>query len=145
MGSGGGDAPTQPDHGWIEGEPGLREAWRELARLARRARFHWGATLLLAIMAAGIVLTMRVVTPESYPAELVLSVTEGDLEGTAVAPRTATRLQDYVVNAVFSDARLLEVMQRHEISAAMRRKNEPAAIYGFREDITVEVSRNHFI
>jgi hypothetical protein len=130
---------------WIDEEPGLARAWHEVRRCMRRARAQWGKTALLTLLVVGLVTFRRWLVPPTYPATVYMSVTEGDLEGGQTAPRTARRLNDYVYHAVFNDENLLEVMVKHNLSPAMRKRNQPLAIDEFREEIDVTVSRNHFI
>jgi hypothetical protein len=59
--------------------------------------------------------------------------------------RTESRLRDYVVNVVFSDAVLLGMMKAHNLNPAKVAQNPTLALAGFREDIDVDVYRNNFI
>ena len=130
---------------WTDQEPGLREAWTELARMTRRAWARSWITLLLAVVVVGVFITRKALTPPMYPATLVLRVTETGLETAKASPRTAGRLKEYVTNAVFSDRALLTIMERHDLEPSLRKRNTPLAIDEFRGSIEVDVSRNHFI
>ena len=130
---------------WIDQEPGLLRLRHEVGRCMRRARAEWGKTLLLTVLVVGLVTVRRYYVPPTYPATVYMSVTEGDTEGGQTSPRTAKRLNDYVYHVVFNDQNLLAVMVAHNLAPAMRKRNQPLAIDGFREEIDVAVSRNHFI
>lgn len=131
---------------WIDEEPGLARLAHEVRRCMRRARAEWVKTLLLTLLVVGVVTFRRWMVPPTYPATIYMAVTEGDLEGgQQAAPRTPRRLNDYVYHVVFNDQNLLEVMVKHNLSPAMRKRNQPLAIDELREEIDVTVSRNHFI
>ncbi|MEJ7732060.1 MAG: hypothetical protein WKG00_22975 [Polyangiaceae bacterium] len=130
---------------WMDDEPGLARVRHEVWRCMRRARAEWGKTALLTLLVVGLVTFRRWLVPPTYPATVYMSVTEGDLEGGQTAPRTARRLNNYVYHVVFNDQNLLAVMVKHNLSPAMRKRNQPLAIDELREEIDVHVSRNHFI
>jgi len=143
--------------GWIDGEPGIRAAGRELLRLYRRAILRWRVTATLTFLIVAAVVVRKAFQVARYPAQVALLAMEGEIEvetpsgeiqrvgSSASSARTEARLQDYVVNVVFSDAALLEIMRRHSINPSKVAQNPKLAVSGFRDDIDVDVYRNNFI
>jgi uncharacterized protein involved in exopolysaccharide biosynthesis len=144
------------DGSWSDREPGLAEAWGELARTVRRARARWPIPLALALVLTGLAVGRRALNPPTYFASVVLRATEAEMvdldqvgdtatAGVSSAPRTAARLVEYVKMVVFTDERLFYVMEKHDLSPSLRKKNQPLAVDNFRTDLDVTVFRNDFL
>src|SRR5262245_50963846 len=102
-----------PTHrSWTDDEPDLKVAGSEIARLGRRARLHPVRVLIVSLLLALAVVGIRARTDPLYPARVVLRVTESD-RGGSNSPRPKRRLREYVRDAVFSNARLLELVDKY--------------------------------
>lgn len=130
--------------GWTESEPGLWEGLREARRLLRRGLRRWLPSLLALLALVGLAAARRVQKKPLYPAKVLLRLSEGDGDVGAI-PRTNNQLQEYVQNVVFTDARLLEIAKRRGLQTSMLAKNPVVALDNVRDEISVEVFRNHFV
>ena len=129
---------------WIAIEPGALQVLGQLGRLFRRS---WrrpfvvvGLTLLVATLAAG----GWALKERNYAPRVILRAIEADYQYGA-NPRPKRRLRDHVRDAVFTNQRLMEVMRKHRLYAAILNTNPQAALASFRDDITVDVYRNYFV
>jgi hypothetical protein len=129
---------------WIDDEPDLRAALRELQRLLRRAAARPIVTLLLALLTAAGVAGNIARKQLVYDARVVFRVTESDFEA-GTAPPPARALRAYVLDVAFSSARLLEVMRAHHLYGSTTARDPTLALESMREDIEVQVWRNYFI
>ena len=104
------DALPESLPSWIAEEDGLRGAWRELVRLARRAASRPVLTLGLTLaLSVGMVVRAWRKAPV-YESHAVFRVTEGELDlATASAPNRA--LKGYIQNVVFSNEALVALLQ----------------------------------
>jgi hypothetical protein len=129
---------------WIEREPGWADAGRAFLRLARRARRRWAVALFLLLSVTGFMVVRRARKIVWYDSQLVLRVTEGDLD-VATAPRSKQRLREYVRDSAFSAPRLLGIIQRRHLYRPRAEQAPMMAVELMRSDITVEVYRNYFL
>jgi uncharacterized protein involved in exopolysaccharide biosynthesis len=128
---------------WSEAEPGLGDFFWEVGRLFRRARSRWLFTVSLTVIVTCGMVIREVRKQRKYPAKIVMSVEEQNVDDDVV-PYTASAFQDYVSNAVFTDARLLELIERHDLHTMVKKQPE-LALESVREDIEVEAYRNLFL
>ncbi len=131
--------------GWYESEAQTRAGMVTELRRARR-RFAARPVRVLALTAlltAGIL--YRVTHKERrYPAEVVLALTEGSMTGQR-AGVPADQLRTYVTSVLMSDAKLLEVIEKHDLIPLRRRLGPQYAVEELRSQIEVEIWRNSFI
>jgi len=134
--SAGAPMSTDPAPSWIDSEPDLKTGpIRELRRLGRRALARPVATLGTTLLLALCVVAWRVHRPQTYPARVLLRVTEDNIDPT-VQPPLQRQLRQYVSEVVFSSLHLWKVLKTLEPG-----RNLDAA----RQDLQVEVYRNEFI
>jgi hypothetical protein len=74
----------------------------------------------------------------------VLRVMEAE-HRSATAPPLKRQLAEYVRQGIFTSEPLYELMRKHRLYASLMRKNPPAALQSFKEDISVDVYQNYFI
>jgi len=127
---------AEPAPSWIEAEPDLKSGpIRELRRLGRRARTRPVRTLGITLLLSLAMVAWRVHRPRTYPARVVLRVTEDNVDS-AVQPPLQRQLRQYVADVVFSTTRLWKVLKTLEPG----RDLEAA-----RDNLEVEVYRNEFV
>jgi hypothetical protein len=133
-----------PRRDWIDDEPGaafvVRQVIDVFAAGVRRPAL-WVASQLLFIAVVVLVVTF---SRQTYAPSYLIRVVEADRD-VAAAPTTRRQLADYVRQAVFTSAPLLDVMRRHGLYPSLSKKNPHAALESFREDIEVEVFQNYFL
>lgn len=129
---------------WLSDEPGAAAAWHELARLCRRVFRRPWKPLLVALLLTAAVVGQRARKTRSYTSRIVFRLTENDLDA-ATAPAPARKLRQYVLDVVFSQQRLLEVIQAKGLYARELERDPGFAVEAFREDLEVEVWRNYFL
>jgi hypothetical protein len=135
---------TRPVRGdWLAAERREHSVKRELQRLKRRARARPISAILLALALAGAIVGYRAYKPRSYPARVVLRVTEGTLSQDR-SPLPKKDLRDYVVAIAFSKRRLLEVVEAHDLYPLREVRGADYAVEALRSNIEVEVYRNYF-
>jgi|SRR5579872_2550406 len=126
---------------WIDSEPGTRAGLRQAARLLRGGFRRFGVTFATTLFVATAVLVRFALKKHVYAPEVVLRVVEMDRDPLS-APRPDHDLQAYVREAVWTDAKLLEVIRRFGLYA--RAADPRAALESFQSDIDVDVSQNYF-
>ena len=138
---------------WIDDEPDRRLIWRELLRLKARARARPIRTLLLALLMALGVVGMQARKVKKYFARIIIRVAEEDVElegrsrsgvATPEAPRPKSKLREYVTDVAFTNGRLREVIDEHELYPTWS-FDPNFQIFSLREDLEVEVFRNYFL
>lgn len=136
---------------WVELEPGVRETLGEIGRLFGRAakRKRLVAVLTLCVTALLVVRSARKET--DYGARVHLLVTENTVEaGSRELERgsriyTNDKLRDFIVNAAFTDGRVLEVFKKNSYRERDIENNPRLVLQSFREDVEVDVAHNHFL
>lgn len=140
--------PPHPDDqvvDWTDAEPSLADVAREVSRLKRRALARKWLTLAITVAVTALLVVREVRKPKTYPATIVLAVTERIVDETVV-PETTAKFRDYLSNAIFTDRRLMEIMQKHKLRSEANLKSQPqVALESFREDLEIEVYRNTFL
>jgi hypothetical protein len=135
---------AEPKRDWTDDEPGAAAAWHELVRLRRRAFARPWKPLLIALMLTAAVVGQRARKTRSYGSRIVFRLTENDLDA-ATAPAPAKKLREYVLDVVFSQQRLLDVIQAHGLYPRELKRDPGFAVEAFRDDLEVEVWRNYFL
>jgi hypothetical protein len=135
---------SAPEPSWMDREPGWSDAFRQLARLHRRALVRLRTTLAVTALLALAVVVFRAQQHRSFRAEVIFRVTEGDIEF-RTSPRANKDLKDFVSGTAFATPRLLEVIRRHGLYRKKMAADPLKAVESMREDIEVEVARNYFM
>jgi hypothetical protein len=136
--------PDRPPD-WTDAEPSFSDVVREVSRLKRRAMAQRWLTLLITITVTALLVVREVRKPKTYPATIVLAVTEKVIDENVI-PETNSSFRDYLANAIFTDARLTELMAKFKIrSQAFLEAQPQLALESFREDLEIEVYRNTFL
>lgn len=137
--------PAQLGDAWYEREESTTAGLVcELRRTRRRVA---GRPLPVLVLAAAIMCAImyRITTHvRSYPAEVVLALTEGTLSN----PRTlapADELRVYVESVLLSDAKLIEVVEAHDLFPLRDRLGPHFAIEELRGLLEIAVWRNSFV
>lgn len=137
--------PDDPVADWTDVEPSLSDVAREVSRLKRRALAQKWITLFITVTLTALLVVREIRKPRAYPATIVLAVTERVIDENLV-PQTNSSFRDYVANAIFTDARLMELMRKFELSSKSKLESQPQlALESFREDMEIEVYRNTFL
>jgi hypothetical protein len=129
---------------WIDDEPPASASVRQAAKLfvaglRRPVALIVSAAALIALCAGAVALSKI-----WYAPTYILRVVEAERD-LGATPRPRRQLADYVRQAVFTSAPLLDVIRRHGLYPSLARKNPRAALDSFREDIDVEVYQNYFL
>jgi hypothetical protein len=128
----------------MQTEPGPQAALVEVMRLAGRGIRHPLICLLCGLGLTALVVGGLVLKEYRYQPKFVLRVVEMDRDP-HTAPRPKRHLREHVRDAVFSNTRLAELIEKHGLYPALYRANPIAAITSFREDIEIDVYRNYFV
>jgi hypothetical protein len=107
--------------------------------LANPFRTLWFTVLVVLAVLVGVAFKEHRFGPR-----FVLRVVEMDRDPTT-APRPKRHLRDHVRQAVFSNTRLSQVIERYDLYPKLYRANPIAALESFREDIVIDVYRNSFV
>lgn len=131
---------------WMCDEPGMRTLRWQSARLLRRARRRtWlllAASLLVTLAALGVTARRKPLQKVSA----VLRITETNREIADRSDWNNRALRGYVTEVAFSNAALLEIIQRRKLFRTKDGRFEPtAALTELREMVAVEVVQNHVI
>ena len=134
-------APHGHSEAWTSREPSWTDAFTEVSWVVRRGLAHWPLVLLVtaSTVAGATGFVLHRVPP--YQARITFRVVEA-AAGDAATPPPPAQLQDHVNDVIFSRSHLLEIMEQHDISAALRRIDPSIALESFREDLLVEVRHN---
>ncbi|HVJ20977.1 MAG TPA: hypothetical protein VM686_36455 [Polyangiaceae bacterium] len=127
---------------WIEDEPGLPEAARELEYLASRARARvfWLVPLALTLSIAGALFLST--SPPSFKSRVVIKVSDDNVESGEV--RLARQdLLNKLNNTVFTRASLLRLMQQFGLDPGSE-SGRDLALKDLREEIELEVIQDYF-
>jgi hypothetical protein len=136
---------------WTDREPGFRETVDELARLFRRARKRPWVVVGLTVLVTALMVVRSARTQISYGARVKLLVTESTLEAASRELRSGSRiysndkLRDFVANAAFTDGKVLELLKKHDYRTRDIENNPRLVLQSFREDVEIDVYRNHFV
>ncbi len=131
-------------HDWVDEEPGIKVWLAQTARLLRRGLRRPIWTVSIAVLTAAITTGVKALKEYKFGPRYTLRVVEGDRDPSD-SPQTKRLLRQHVEGAIFSNGRLNEVMERHNLYPGLRRNNPRAALDSFREDISVDVYRNYFL
>lgn len=130
---------------WTQREPGLREFWADLRRLARKNRARPLALLLTVLLLSALGFYRGYVYQPSYRARITLRLTEVDV-GVAAAPRPISALRGFIMDVALSDRFLIGLIERYGLYERLRaRGGIDQAIKELREEVEIEVWRNEFL
>jgi hypothetical protein len=129
---------------WLASELGVLGALRQSIELCRRGFARVGLSVLLASIVTGLVVGALLLRARTYAPRFALRVVEAQQQTDEVTP-LKRQLREYVRQAVFTSAPLLELMGRHGLYPRLTQKNVRAALESFREDIEIDVYQNYFV
>ncbi len=136
---------------WVDTEPGFRDTVAELSRLFWRARQRKWVVVGLTLLVTGLLVLRSARGQISYGANVKLLVTESVTEATSHEQRSGTRiyssenLRDFVANAAFTDGKILELLKKANYRTRDIETNPRVVLQSFREDVEIDVYRNHFL
>lgn len=136
---------------WVDLEPGFRETLSELGRLLRRATYRKGLVVLITIAITALLVVRSARKETNYGARVRLLVTESTVEAESRETERGSRihtndkLRDFIVNAAFTDGKVLEVFKKNKHRERDIENNPRLVLQSFREDVEVEVANNHFL
>jgi hypothetical protein len=131
-------------HTWFNDEPRALDVLRQAVSLfARGVRRPW-LTLLVSLSFAAGVGALVAFGKRNHAPVLVLRLVEGSGDSSTM-PNPQRRLREYVRDAVFTSAPMLELIRRHGLYPSLVKKNPRAALESFREDIVIDVYQNYFV
>lgn len=134
--------PAYAHDAWIRDEPGLAPTFRcVVARALRRP----ARVFLLAVIATGALVAMRALKKPSSDGTLFFSMDEGHFSNSDVSPPPPRDIRKYIATVALSRERVTAIMRRHKISTAWLERDPIGATQAFREELTIDVSRNYFI
>jgi capsular polysaccharide biosynthesis protein len=132
---------------WFESEESTRVGLiQEVQRIRRRTRVRPIPVILLALLITG-GLTYKVATKrQMYYSEVVLALREGSLlDANKTTGLPMEELKEFVQSVLLPDARLSELIEKHDLNRLRKTLGMPWAITELRESIELEVWRNSFI
>jgi hypothetical protein len=136
---------------WEDTEPGFRETLGEIARLFRRARKRPWVVVLLTIVLTALLVVRSARRETSYGATVKLLVTESEQEAESEEIQSGSRiysndkLREFIANAAFTDGKVLEVLKQNDFRTRDIENNPRLVLQSFREDVEIDVYRNHFV
>jgi hypothetical protein len=147
-----GDGSSE-QHGAPSGPSMTRETWNSeeahvvsiAQRALGRARHRPGWILGIAGLAAAAFVGSRLYRAPTYEAELHFHLAEGDVTDPTHAPRPPRAVREYVFNVALSRDRVEQIMKKYDWSPRYLARDRIAAVDEFREDVSVDVSRNYFV
>ncbi len=128
---------------WTDNEFGWNEVQAELARIRRRVRSLWFWTLLASLVFTALVVLRQARRQKTYQATVMLRVTEGQFDPNS-SPPTSAQLQEYLWEVSLSRARLMEVMEKHNLYMSQRKLDPLLALDEMRDVLDIDVLRNYF-
>jgi hypothetical protein len=134
-------ASSSPD---AEIERGPAVTLAQAARLIARSRARPLRIVGWAALCAVLVVTGTALVERRFSPRFVLSATEAERDAEIIPPPKRA-LREYVLGAVFTSSRLLQIAQEQGLYANLVADDPHAAVESFREDIRVEVYRNWFV
>ena len=147
-----GEGPSK-QHGAPSGPPLTPETWiseeAHVVSIARRAlgraRHRPGWIVAIAGLTAAAFVGSRLYRPPTYQAELHFHLAEGEVTDPTHAPKPPKAVREYVFNVALSRDRVEQIMKKYGWSPRYLARDRVAAVDEFREDVSVDVSRNYFV
>ena len=136
---------------WYELEPGIRDTLGELSRLFRRAAKRKWLVLFICVSVTALLVVRSARKETNYGARVQLLVTESSVEAESRETERGSRihtndkLRDFIVNAAFTDGKVIEVFKKNKHRERDIENNPRLVLQSFREDVEVEISHNHFL
>lgn len=130
---------------WYESElPLYRVLATELQRLKRRAQARWPLVVLVGLALTGAVLWKVSRKPTLYKAQIVVAITEGELNQGHVATPLG-ELRDYIGNVLLSGAAIVEMLNEKEWMADEREMfGDEVVVTEIHDGLGIGVWRNYF-
>jgi len=130
---------------WYEREESTRAGLlSELRRIGLRTKARPWRVLALAIVLTSAV-TYKVVTkPPVYEADVVLSLSETEFSSER-STIPYEQLREYVEHTLLPDAKLQEVVERHDLHRLRRTRGMQYAITELRDQLEIEIWKNSFV
>lgn len=134
---------SAPNADWVASEPGFRVLVDEVRRLFRRAKKRKLLSVFLTLLFTGALVAKQSTSVRRYPARVVLGVTENPrlTEGPV---QSSNDLKSYVLSAVFTDAALLQVLEKNHYLPAKLKSRPRLALEDLRDQVEVDVTKNEF-
>jgi capsular polysaccharide biosynthesis protein len=132
---------------WFDSEESTRVGLiQEVQRIRRRTLVRPIPVLLVALLLTG-GLTYKVATKRTiYYSEVVLAMREGSLiDANKATGLPMEELKEFVTSVLLPDARLAELIEKHDLNRLRKKMGMPWAIAELRESIEIEIWRNSFI
>jgi hypothetical protein len=128
---------------WIDDEPGWAWARHELACALRRARALWLRTLIATLVVTALVTLYRARQQRTFEASIVMRVVEESFDEDT-APPTQRELTKYLRDVALSRAKLLGLIERHDLYPDKMGPDPSRAIEQMNDDIELKVVQNYF-
>lgn len=130
---------------WYETEESTRAGLvTELRRIALRTKARPWRVLLLAALLTGAVAYKVVTKPRVYEADVVLSLSESEFSSER-STIPYDQLREYVEHTLLPDAKLQELIERHDLHRLRRKMGMQYAINELRDQLEIEIWKNSFV
>jgi hypothetical protein len=132
---------------WYDEEPPLRPAaLRALARLGRRGRISWIASLIAAILIGGLATVQTIRASRLYTVTVALRVSEGQVDTNTHGNRlNGATLRAHVKDLALTNRRLVELLRKHPESFGRVEDDGGESVTEMRDAITVDILEDDFI
>src|SRR5688572_3541909 len=128
---------------WIESEPGWSEASDVVALAWKRVRARWLSALCLALIATALAIVWQARRPRTFPASLVVRVTESQLDTPRASRPTMVQLTSLINEVFLTRSFVLSVIEKHGLYPE-KRKNPDLALEAMHDDLELHVVQNYF-
>lgn len=138
---------SERDDDWYESEESTRRAMVvELQRIRRRTAVRPLPVIALALIVTTVITYKIATRAQAYYAEVVLAIREGSLGPVNKSTGLPMgELRELVTSVLLPDARIAELIERHDLHPLRRTLGMPWAINEVRTSLAVEVWRNSFV
>jgi hypothetical protein len=130
---------------WYEAEPPLFSVLvAELQRLKRRAQARWWLVVLVGVALTGAVLWKMSRKPTMYRAQIILAITEGEMNYGHVATPLG-ELRDYIGSVLLSNGAIVDMLKEKDWMADERELfGDEVVVMEIRDSLGIGVWRNYF-
>lgn len=130
---------------WFTSEQPTRHALiSELQRIKRRTWNRPIPVLVLAALITAVIVRRIANRPVQLEAEVVIAVSEGTMSGDRTG-MPFMQLQQYVNSILLPDNKLVEVIEKHNLSRLRKQLGMQYAIDELREQFSVDIWKNSFV
>ena len=132
---------------WFDSEESTRVGLiQEVQRIRRRTRVRPIPVILLALLITGGLTYKVAMKRQMYYSEVVLAMREGSLlDANKTTGLPMEELREFVQSVLMPDAKLAELIEKHDLNRLRNKLGMPWAITELRESIEIEIWRNSFI